>query len=72
MRIIRLTVLSAVMAAVMPLSVLAQDRIRIGAVSILDGTFAGPGADALRGRHRCIHRAKCAAQQRYSRTVLVE
>lgn len=49
MKVIRLTLLSAAMAALMPLSVLANDSIRIGAVSILEGAFAGPGADALRG-----------------------
>ena len=49
MKVIRLTLLSAAMAALLPLSVLANDSIRIGAVSILEGAFAGPGADALRG-----------------------
>ena len=57
MKVIRRTVLSAAIAALMPLSVMAQDTIRIGAVSILEGAFAGPGADALRGVELAIKEA---------------
>ncbi len=57
MKVIRRTVLLSAMAAFMPMSVMAQDSIRIGAVSVLEGALAGPGADALRGVELAIKEA---------------
>ena len=57
MKAIRRTVVLTTMAALLPMSVMAQDNIRIGAVSILEGAFAGPGSDALRGVELAIKEA---------------
>lgn len=57
MKAIRRTVALTTMAALLPMSVMAQDNIRIGAVSILEGAFAGPGSDALRGVELAIKEA---------------
>ena len=57
MKAIRRTVVLTTMAALLPMSVIAQDNIRIGAVSILEGAFAGPGSDALRGVELAIKEA---------------
>ena len=57
MRVFRRNVLMGAMAVFMPIAVMAQDSIRIGAVSILEGALAGPGADALRGVELAIKEA---------------
>lgn len=57
MKAIRRTVVLSTMAALLPMSVMAQDNILIGAVSILEGAFAGPGGDALRGVELAIKEA---------------
>ena len=57
MKVTQRTFLFSAMAALVPLapvSVMAQDTIRIGAVSVLEGALAGPGADALRGVEMAI------------------
>ena len=57
MRVFQRKVLMGAMAVFMPIAVMAQDSIRIGAVSILEGALAGPGADALRGVELAIKEA---------------
>lgn len=54
MNAIRRTALMVAMAALFPLGASAQDSLKIGAVSILEGALAGPGADALRGVEMAI------------------
>lgn len=55
MNMFRRTALLAAMATIFSMSASAQEKtIRLGAVSILEGAFAGPGADALRGVEMAI------------------
>lgn len=54
MNAIRRTALMVAVAALFPLGASAQDSLKIGAVSILEGALAGPGADALRGVEMAI------------------